>query len=235
MGTWRLSKRCCRTSRARRWISSRSAAMSPPDLCRWRLCTSCARCPTRRSFVATRTDLWSRDSTAPQKPKLQGPGADWCAAQLSREDRDFLATFAETISIEVDGLGRVLFCHGSPRSDEEIMTARTPESRLREFLADVEAEVVVCGHTHMQFDRMVGRARVINPGSVGMPYGEPGAFWAVMGPDIQFRRTDYDRHAAAERLRRSAWPGADEFARDNVVTVPSVEYAMAFFTKVGGP
>ncbi len=170
-----------------------------------------------------------------QKPKLQGPGADWCAAQLSREDRDFLATFAETISIEVDGLGRVLFCHGSPRSDEEIMTARTPESRLREFLADVEAEVVVCGHTHMQFDRMVGRARVINPGSVGMPYGEPGAFWAVMGPDIQFRRTDYDRHAAAERLRRSAWPGADEFARDNVVTVPSVEYAMAFFTKVGGP
>jgi putative phosphoesterase len=170
-----------------------------------------------------------------QKPKLQGPGADWCAAQLSREDRDFLASFAETIAFEVDGLGRVLLCHGSPRSDEEIVTARTPDERLREFLAEVDGDVVVCGHTHMQFDRMAGRVRVINPGSVGMPYGEPGAFWAVLGPEVEFRRTDYDRQAAAERLRHSAWPEADEFARENVVTVPSIEEAMAFFTKVGGP
>ena len=170
-----------------------------------------------------------------EKPRLQGPGADWCAAQLTREDRDFLASFAETIAIEVGGLGRVLFCHGSPRSDEEIMTARTPDSRLGELLAGVDADVVVCGHTHMPFDRMAGRVRVINPGSVGMPYGDPGAFWAVLGPDVQFRRTDYDRQAAADRLRHSTWPGAEEFARENVLTVPSVEAAMTFFTKVGGP
>ena len=170
-----------------------------------------------------------------QKPKLEGPGADWCAAQLSREDRDFLATFAETIAIEVGGLGRVVLCHGSPRSDEEIMTARTPDARLRELLAGVDADVVVCGHTHMPFDRMIESVRIINPGSVGMPYGEPGAFWAVLGPEVEFRRTDYDRQAAAERLRRSAWPGAEEFASSNVVSVPSVETAMAFFRANGGP
>ncbi len=170
-----------------------------------------------------------------QKPRLAGPGADWCAAQLTREDRDFLASFAETIAIEVDGLGRMLFCHGSPRSDEEMMTSRTPDSRLREFLTGLDADVVVCGHTHMPFDRTVGRVRVINPGSVGMPYGEPGAYWAVLGPGIEFRRTDYDRPAAAERIRESAWPGADEFARENVVAVPSIEDAMAFLTRAGGP
>jgi putative phosphoesterase len=170
-----------------------------------------------------------------QMPRLTGPGSDWCSSQLSREDRDFLASFVETIVIEVDGLGRVLFCHGSPRSDEEIMTARTPDERLREFLAGVDADVVVCGHTHMPFDRMVDRVRVINPGSVGMPYGEPGAFWAVLGPGIEFRRTDYDRPAAAQRIRRSAWLEANEFARENVLTVPTIEDAMAFLTKAGGP
>src|SRR5260370_32652066 len=168
-------------------------------------------------------------------PRLPGPAADWCASQLSREHRDFLASFTEPVSVEVDGVGRVLFCHGSPRSDEEIITAKTPDSRLREFLTGVEAAVVVCGHTHMPFDRMVDGVRVLNPGSVGMPYGEPGAFWALVGPEVEFRRTDYDREAAAVRIRRSTRPGAQEFASANVASVPSVEAAMAFFRANGGP
>ena len=170
-----------------------------------------------------------------ERPRLPGPAADWCAAQLSRSHRDFLASFAQTVPVEVEGLGRVLFCHGSPRSDEEMMTVETPEARLRELLAGVDADVVVCGHTHMAFDRVVDGVRVINPGSVGMPYGEPGAFWAWLGPGVEFRRTDYDRESAAARIRQSSWPGAEEFARANVVSVPSAEAAMAFFRANGGP
>ena len=168
-------------------------------------------------------------------PKWPGPAFDWCASQLTREHRDFLASFSEPVSVVVDGVGRVLFCHGSPRSDEEMMTAETPDSRLREFLSGVEADLVVCGHTHMPFDRVVDGMRIINPGSVGMPYGDPGAFWAMLGPGVEFRRTDYDREAAAARIRRSGWPGAEEFAKSNVVAVPSVEEAIAFFKKAGGP
>jgi putative phosphoesterase len=169
------------------------------------------------------------------KPALPGPGADWCAAQLTRTHRDFLASFPDTVRLEIDGLGRVLFCHGSPRSDLEIMTAATPDERLREYTSGVDADVVVCGHTHMQFDRSVGRVRVVNPGSVGMPYGATGAHWAMFGPGIDFRRTAYDREAAARRIRQSSWPGAEEFARDNVLTVASVEEAMDFFARSGGP
>jgi putative phosphoesterase len=164
-----------------------------------------------------------------------GPAADWCASQLSRNHRDFLASFADTVSIEVDGLRRVLFCHGSPRSDVEMMTSETPDERLRELIADVDADVVVCGHTHMPFERAIGTVRVVNPGSVGMPYGNPGAFWALLGPEIEFRRTDYDRVAAAARIRQSAWPGAEEFARENVLSVASAEEAFAFFRAHGGP
>jgi putative phosphoesterase len=168
-------------------------------------------------------------------PKWPGPAVDWCASQLRREHRDFLASFSEPVSVDVDGVGRVLFCHGSPRSDEEMMTAETADSRLREFLSGVDGDVVVCGHTHMPFDRVVDGVRIINPGSVGMPYGDPGAFWALLGPGVEFRRTDYDREAAAARIRRSPWPGAQEFASSNVVSVPSTEEALAFFRAHGGP
>lgn len=169
------------------------------------------------------------------KPRLAGPAADWCAAQLSKEHRDFLASFPAEVRLEIDGLGRVLCCHGSPRGDEEIMTLATPEDRLREMTAGSDADVIVCGHTHMQFDRIVDGVRIINPGSVGMPYGEPGAYWALLGPDIDFRFTDYDRESAAERIGKSSWPDARGFARDNVMSVPSVAQAMDFFSKVGGP
>ena len=169
------------------------------------------------------------------KPRLAGPAADWCAAQLSKEHRDFLASFPAEVRLEIDGLGRVLFCHGSPRGDEEIMTAATPEDRLREMTGGSDADVIVCGHTHMQFDRTVDGVRIVNPGSVGMPYGEPGAYWALLGPGVDFRRTDYDRESAAARIGKSSWPDAAGFARDNVVSVPSVADAMEFFSKHGGP
>ncbi|MGA7910751.1 MAG: metallophosphoesterase family protein [Candidatus Dormiibacterota bacterium] len=166
-------------------------------------------------------------------PEWAGPFGEWCSRQISRDDRDFLAAFEATVLVEdVEGLGRVLFCHGSPGSDVEIMTAETPDERIRVFTTGLDVDVVVCGHTHMQFDRRVDRLRVVNPGSVGMPYGEPGAFWAVLGPDVRMRRTSYDREAAATRIRSLDWPAAEDFARENVLTVPSTEDAMSFMREM---
>jgi putative phosphoesterase len=142
--------------------------------------------------------------------EVSGEGA-WQRDLLGSERLRFLAGLPETAAIEVDGLGSVLFCHGSPRSDEEIVTAVTPEDRLGRILADVAQPVVVCGHTHHQFDRRVGGIRVVNAGSVGMPYeGRPGAFWAMLGPDIDLRSTAYDLDAAADAIVASGYPGAAE-------------------------
>ena len=166
-------------------------------------------------------------------PEWSGPFGEWCVGQISRADRDFLDSFEATVLVEdVEGLGRVLFCHGSPRSDVEIMTAETSDERVRAYTAGLDVDVVVCGHTHMQFDRRVDRLRVVNPGSVGMPSGEPGAFWAMFGPDVELRRTIYDLEAAAARIRALDWPVADEFARGNVLAVPSREEAMAFMRQM---
>jgi predicted phosphodiesterase len=166
-------------------------------------------------------------------PPQGHPMDGWAARQIDEAQRDFLAAFEPTVTVEVAGLGATLFCHGTPASDEEIVTERTPDERVAAVLTGTEQPVVVYGHVHMQLDRAVGRWRLVNPGSVGMPYErEPGAYWAMFGPQVEFRRTAYDVEAAAARIRRSGWPGADEFARENVITVPTREEALDVFEPV---
>jgi len=105
-----------------------------------------------------------------------------------------------------------LFCHSTPRSETEVFTRRTSEERLRPVVDGLGASVLVSGHTHMQFDRRVGATRVVNAGSIGMPFGAPGAYWALLGPEVELRRTAYDLVAAAAAFRATTYPQAEEDA-----------------------
>jgi putative phosphoesterase len=157
--------------------------------------------------------------------------AAFAASKIDRAHRDLLASFAERLVVEIEGVGQVLFCHGSPRSDEEIVSAATTEGRLREILAEVDQDVVVCGHTHAQFDWSVGTKRVVNAGSVGMPYqGKPvGAFWLLLGADdITLRRSDYDLDRAVERIRATGYPEAADVAQI-LLEPPDPEWVADFF------
>ena len=159
------------------------------------------------------------------------PG-DWVASRLDERQLRFLADLPETQELEVDDLGRTLFCHGSPRSDSEILTAVTTEERLREILAGVGPRVVVCGHTHHQFDRVVDGVRVVNAGSVGMAYeGRPGAYWALLGPDVELRRTEFDFEAAAEAFRTSGFPDGAEHAETLYRNPPSAREVAEYFER----
>ena len=139
----------------------------------------------------------------------------WAAGLLTAPQLELLAGLPASFALDVDGLGPTRFCHGTPRSDEEIVTRATPEGLLREALAGVAESTVVAGHTHAQVDRRVGGARFVNAGSVGMPYeGEPGAYWALLGPDVEHRRTPYDLAAALDRFRETGFPDLDSYADD---------------------
>jgi predicted phosphodiesterase len=167
---------------------------------------------------------------------LSGPSGgladEWVVGQLEDRHRDFIAGLPEQVELEVEGVGRVLFCHGSPRSDEEMILKTTPDEWLREMLAGVEADLVVCGHTHMQFDRSVDGRRVVNAGSVGLPYGAPGAHWLRLGPDVEHMRTPYDSDSFADRVKTLEWPLAERFAEENIRSVPSEEETLEFFERV---
>jgi predicted phosphodiesterase len=155
----------------------------------------------------------------------------WVGRVLSPADLELFMNWPPTVRLEVPGLGDVLFCHATPRSDREILTVLTPEERLLPIFETVAASVVVCGHTHMQFDRMVGRTRVVNAGSVGMPFGHAGAYWLLLGPGVELRCTAYDGAAAAQRIRASDYPHADDFAAHHVERPPSEATMLEIFER----
>lgn len=155
---------------------------------------------------------------------------DWCRHQLSERQRNWVRSQSLTATFDVESLGETLFCHGSPRSDEEILTTETPEERFLEALSGVSENTVICGHTHMQFDQSVGGRRLINAGSVGMPYeGKHGAYWALLGPGVQFRRTDYDIDEAVRQMRASGCPHVEEIFIDTIVNPPDKKATIRHF------
>ncbi|NIP57091.1 MAG: metallophosphoesterase [Gemmatimonadetes bacterium] len=153
----------------------------------------------------------------------------WVAGELTPEEAEVLRSWPETARLDVEGIGAVLFCHATPRNDRDIFTRRTPEARLLSIFDAVDADLVVCGHTHMQFDRTVGRVRVVNAGSVGMPFGEPGAYWVLLDADPELRRTDYDLRAAADRILETAYPQAEHFAEIDVLNPRSAAEVLEAF------
>jgi putative phosphoesterase len=140
----------------------------------------------------------------------------WAAGQLRDDQVELLADLPHPVTIEVDGFGPVLCCHGTPRDDQEVVLVDTRIDRWQEALAGIPDEVrtVVCGHTHMPFVRLVDRRLVVNPGSVGMPYGHPGGSWALLHDGaVTLRRTLVDADAAiAAIVGESAFPGREAWA-----------------------
>jgi putative phosphoesterase len=162
------------------------------------------------------------------------PISAWAGRQLRDDHVDLLEGLPKTVTLDVRGLGDVLFCHATPRDDEEFVLVDSPLDRWAEVL-DGAPDTVVCGHTHMPYVRLADRRTIVNPGSVGMPYGTTGAHWALLGgangPAIQLRRTVFDRAAAADAIERECdFPGIAEWTRDYLREPASDTEALAAFT-----
>lgn len=162
-------------------------------------------------------------------------GAHATAALLERQHRDLLDGLPLTVTLEVDGLGAVLFCHATPRRDDEFVLVDSPLPVWQRALVDVEEPLVVMGHTHMPFDRLVDRRRAVNAGSVGMPYGPAGACWALLGPTVQLRRTAYDVLSAAARIGAAGYTDAETWACDYVLEPPGDAEALEVFADLVDP
>jgi predicted phosphodiesterase len=135
-----------------------------------------------------------RELTPGEDTGSTDPGnIEWVRGRLSAEQIAFLHGLPPTLTLEIDGLGSVLFCHATPQNDVDIFTELTPEERVRPSFEGVSARLVVVGHTHMQFDRTIGGLRVVNAGSVGMAYEElPDAYWTLLGPAVEPRHSAFE-------------------------------------------
>lgn len=134
----------------------------------------------------------------------------WMLERHDAEQLERLAGFAGAVVVEVEGLGRVFVCHGSPRGDQEVVTPETPERRMGALLAGTHLDVLVTAHVHLQFQRRICGVTSMNPGSVGLQYGGvPAAYWAELGSGIRLRQSLYDLDEADRRIRESGIPSAE--------------------------
>jgi predicted phosphodiesterase len=160
------------------------------------------------------------------------PIAPWAAAQLRAAQVAWLAALPTTATLAVDGFGPVLFCHAVPDDDEQVVLVDTRLSRWQEVLGSVPDDVhtVVCGHTHMPFVRLAHRRLIVNPGSVGMPYGRPGAHWALLADGaVTLRRTMFDVEAAIREVVAAGYPDAAAWAADYLAGTAGDAEAIAVF------
>jgi putative phosphoesterase len=161
-----------------------------------------------------------------------GEAAAWSARALDPAWRDELASWP--IALELDG---VIFCHGTPRRDDEMLTRGTPDDVLAEALAGVEQPLVVGGHTHQQMVRTVRDGLTYaNAGSVGLPYeGRAGAFWMLVADGAPTpRRTDYNVAAAKDELLASGYTAFESQLEGALLQPVEPEYVTALFEHMAG-
>lgn len=168
---------------------------------------------------------------------IPDPIAPWAAEQLRDDQADLLDRLPQSATLPVAGLGQVYFCHATPRNDHEVALVDSRLERWAEVLADLPEEVttVVCGHTHMPFTRLAYGRMIVNPGSVGMPYGRAGAHWALLGPGVTLRRSIVDGDAACARIAsESGYPDAAAWADEYVHARNTDADALAVFGPMDG-
>lgn len=174
-----------------------------------------------------------------ERTTIPDPLAPWAAEQLREDQVGLLGSLPDRAELEIAGLGHVVFCHATPRDDEEMVLVDSRPERWAQVLAGLRPETaaVVCGHTHMPYLRLTHGMLAVNPGSVGMPYGRPGAHWALLGPGdaVSLRRTAYDYAAACARITaESGYRDAAGWAEEYVWARNSAEDALAAFGPADG-
>ncbi|MCO7126427.1 metallophosphatase family protein [Sporolactobacillus shoreicorticis] len=158
----------------------------------------------------------------------------WVANSLTEKQLVFLSNLDDVANIHVDELGDVLFCHATPQNDHDLFTPLSSKKRIKELFAEVKQSVVVCGHTHIQYEMEFEGISIFNAGSVGMPFAkQPGAYWLLVDSKrAAFKRTPYDLEKAASEIREAHCPNAEAFVAQNVLHVPDEEESMRLLEKL---
>jgi putative phosphoesterase len=156
----------------------------------------------------------------------------WTRAHTTDENKVWLRDLPREIRLEAEGR-RVLLCHGSPISNTEYLFENRSDGYLRQFTAggkhDAEADLIVFGHTHVPYHRVVDGVDFVNTGSVGRPKdGDPRAGYRVLTFDgtslnVEQVRLAYDVEAACERLVSAGLPSyfADYLRTGGNIPAPS--------------
>jgi putative phosphoesterase len=140
----------------------------------------------------------------------------WTNAHTTDDNKAFLRTLVDCIPLELGAL-RILLVHGSPRKINEYLYEDRPDKSFERILVDVDVDILVCGHTHLPYHKILPSGRhIINAGSVGKPKdNDSRAGYITLAAegkslDVEFIRVAYDVEQAAQAIEATDMP--HEFA-----------------------
>ena len=155
--------------------------------------------------------------TDPVEKQLGDQSLEWTRAKVSAENKAYLRSLEKEIRFDGDGK-RVLLVHGSPRRMNEYLFEDRPVSSFQRLAASSKADIIVFGHTHRPYTKLVDGVLFVNAGSVGKPKdGDWRACYAILEPSsdgqpVTFTRLPYDVKTVADAIRASDLP--NQFALD---------------------
>jgi predicted phosphodiesterase len=183
----------------------------------------CMESPIPTYFLAGNGERAILEMAAGNRP-TEGKVDEWLVATHTSGDLQTMAAWPSGLSCRLTCGTTIRLCHGSPRSDIEVLTPATPEDRLRQAFAAVSEEVVAHGHTHLQYQRHAAGHHVVGPGSVGIPHtdGPFGARWALIGEQTELIVTSYEIEDAARLITTTGYPG-ERFLKHLRAPIPPAE------------
>jgi len=137
----------------------------------------------------------------------------WAKSKLSDEDLHYLKSLPETLEIPLTNQIQLYACHATPTSLFDVISDQATNEEFLPFIeANERANYYVYGHIHLPFTRQFSGKKIINTGSVGLPFdGDPRASYIVFDRtekdiQIQFRRVSYDVEQACQDLDDEGYP-----------------------------
>lgn len=138
---------------------------------------------------------------------------------ITEENILYLKNLPMNKCIEAEGV-KILLTHGSPRKNNENIYPNMDIKIVEEIVQDVDADLVLCGHTHIPCGYQTNsKITIVNDGSVGRPFTDvPNACYVLLevkGGDfvVEHRTLDYDRDSAVKILEKRPFEGAEKLAQ----------------------
>jgi predicted phosphodiesterase len=172
------------------------------------------------------TGIETADEGIPdERLKKMGEIRLWSLSQLTEDDREFIANFQATVTLQLPDQLELLCFHGSPTSFDDVMIPAAPQEVFENFLGSYADKILTGGHTHAQQIRDIGNHFFFNPGSVGrVPWYDQvtgnikersWAEYAILNAykgqiSLEFRRIPFDVNELINIYRTSGRPFADE-------------------------
>lgn len=171
----------------------------------------------------------------------------WTFDRLSRKNIKYLEKLPDQRVVTVQDL-KLRVVHGSPDSLSELLFPVEEKERFHEVLDNMDEDILICGHSHLQWFVGTRKKWAVNPGSAGIHFNrEKCAEYAILtiednNPSVEHRKVPYDLKDLTERFHQSGlyeagphWSRSiiDSLDKGENLSLKMIDYALKLMDREG--